>query len=156
MIKYRFASDEETEFTDTDVRDVNSLLKQLSRHAHLRNRADLRSVAAHSRLLLALHEQPEHYREVIIGIATLVPIRIPIGNSGRIEDVVVSEDFRGKGIGHKLTQRLIQEAQAMGLRHIDLTSSPRRVAANKLYQSLGFEQWETNVYRLNLKPEDSR
>lgn len=31
-----------------------------------------------------------------------------------------------------------------------LTSNPRRVAANKLYQQMGFEPKETNCYRMEL------
>ena len=43
------------------------------------------------------------------------------------------------------------EAQRLGLRHVDLTSRPAREAANALYQSLGYERRETNVYRLRLQ-----
>jgi hypothetical protein len=31
-----------------------------------------------------------------------------------------------------------------------LTSNPKRIAANKLYQAMGFERKETNVYRMKL------
>ena len=31
-----------------------------------------------------------------------------------------------------------------------LTSNPKRIAANKLYQTMGFERKETNVYRMKL------
>jgi ribosomal protein S18 acetylase RimI-like enzyme len=34
---------------------------------------------------------------------------------------------------------------------VDLTSRPSREAANRLYQRIGFERRETNVYRYNLK-----
>jgi hypothetical protein len=33
---------------------------------------------------------------------------------------------------------------------VNLTSRPDRPAANRLYQRLGFEMRETNVYRLEL------
>lgn len=33
---------------------------------------------------------------------------------------------------------------------LHLTSMPSRVEANELYQSLGFEQRETNVYKMSL------
>ena len=36
---------------------------------------------------------------------------------------------------------------------IHLTSSPHRVAANKLYQKLGFEKRETNAYEMRGKEE---
>ena len=33
---------------------------------------------------------------------------------------------------------------------IDLTSSPHRIAAHALYEKLGFEKYETNVYKLKI------
>jgi ribosomal protein S18 acetylase RimI-like enzyme len=39
------------------------------------------------------------------------------------------------------------------LKEVDiyLTSRPQRVAANELYQSLGFRRKETNVYKLEIR-----
>ena len=59
--------------------------------------------------------------------------------------------MRGKGIGEKLTQFAIDYAVEQGFAEIDLTSNPTRVAANKLYQKLGFVLRETNIYRLNIR-----
>jgi ribosomal protein S18 acetylase RimI-like enzyme len=38
-------------------------------------------------------------------------------------------------------------AKELGAKSADLTSRPSREAANKLYQAIGFERRETNVYR---------
>lgn len=72
------------------------------------------------------------------------------GLHGYLEDVVVDSDYRGKGIGRELTQKLIGIAKKRKARYIDLTSKPVRIAANKLYQSLGFKKRETNCYRMYL------
>ena len=37
-----------------------------------------------------------------------------------------------------------------GATTVDLTSRPSREAANRLYQRIGFEQRETNIYRYKL------
>ena len=37
-----------------------------------------------------------------------------------------------------------------GLKNINLTSRPQRMAANNFYQKIGFEKQETNVYRLEI------
>ncbi|MEK7060924.1 MAG: GNAT family N-acetyltransferase, partial [Patescibacteria group bacterium] len=66
-------------------------------------------------------------------------------------DIVVDEEYRGKGIGTKLITAAINQARKEGVKHIDFTSRPQRVAANRLYQRLGFKKRETNVYRLNFK-----
>ena len=68
-----------------------------------------------------------------------------------IESVVVSSKCRGRGYGKELMTAMIEAAKKMNAHHIQLTSNPARVAANQLYQDLGFERYETNCYRLLLK-----
>ncbi len=78
---------------------------------------------------------------------TLAVFRIPTGLRAWIEDVVVDEAARGRGVGAELTSAAIRLAGERGARTVDLTSRPSREAANRLYQRLGFVQRETNVYR---------
>jgi len=92
-------------------------------------------------LLIAVSER------VIVGALTLVLFRIPTGLRAWIEDVIVDEAARGRGIGEVLNQAAIERARAAGARTVDLTSRPSREAANRLYQRLGFVERETNVYR---------
>ena len=68
-----------------------------------------------------------------------------------IESVVVSSKCRGRGYGKELMTAMIEAAKKMNVHHIQLTSNPARVAANQLYQELGFERYETNCYKLLLK-----
>lgn len=68
-----------------------------------------------------------------------------------IESVVVSSKCRGRGYGKELMTAMIEAAKKMNVHHIQLTSNPRREAANKMYQELGFERYETNCYRLLFK-----
>lgn len=67
-----------------------------------------------------------------------------------IEDVVVDESFRRRDIARALTERLIGEAKTWNVDQLNLTSSPEREGANILYRKLGFEQRDTNVFRMNL------
>ena len=83
----------------------------------------------------------------IVGSMTLAMFRIPTGLRAWIEDVVVDEDARGRGIGRVLNERALELARDAGARTVDLTSRPSREAANRLYQRLGFVERETNVYR---------
>ena len=64
-----------------------------------------------------------------------------------IESVVVSSKCRGRGYGKELMKAMIEAAKKMNVHHIQLTSNPARVAANRLYQELGFERYETNCYK---------
>lgn len=86
----------------------------------------------------------------IVGMATLCVFSMLSKTIGFVEDVVVDEAYRGRGLGTLLMQKLIQRARARRCAHVELTSRPSREAANALYLKLGFEQRDTNVYRLKL------
>ncbi len=82
----------------------------------------------------------------IVGALTLVVYRAPTGVRARIEDVVVDEAARGRGIAVELVRRALEIARQKGADGVALTSNPRRESANRLYQKVGFKKWETNVY----------
>lgn len=84
----------------------------------------------------------------IIGTLTLVFYWIPSGLKVWIEDVIVSNNARGKGVATALMWHAIGIARENGAKKIDLSSSPWREAANNLYLKLGFEKRDTNMYRL--------
>ncbi|MBK9209378.1 MAG: GNAT family N-acetyltransferase [Anaerolineales bacterium] len=87
---------------------------------------------------------------VIVGALTLAAYRVPSGVRAMIEDVIVDESARGRGIGEALIQRAIAVAKEKGVGTIALTSSPFREAANRLYVRMGFQKRETNAYQLKL------
>ncbi len=82
----------------------------------------------------------------IVGAANLTVYRVPTGIRAIIEDVVVDQSVRGQGIGEALVSRLLQISQAKGAKGVSLTSNPRREAANRLYQRMGFSKRDTNAY----------
>jgi ribosomal protein S18 acetylase RimI-like enzyme len=86
----------------------------------------------------------------IIGVSTLAVFPIPTAKRAWIEDVIVDESARGQGVGEALTLAMIDAARELGCKTVELTSRPSREAANRLYQRIGFEQRETNVYRFPL------
>jgi ribosomal protein S18 acetylase RimI-like enzyme len=83
----------------------------------------------------------------IVGSLTLAFYMIPTGLKAWIEDVIVDESASRQGIGEALNQAALDEARRRGSKDVSLTSRPFREAANRLYQRLGFERRETNVYR---------
>ena len=86
----------------------------------------------------------------IVGALTLATYRIPTGLKAWIEDVVVDEAARGHGVGEALNQAALESARRRGAKHVSLTSRPSRDAANRLYKRIGFDPYETNVYRYSL------
>ena len=89
----------------------------------------------------------------IIGTLTLVVFSIPTGLRAIVEDVIVDNASRGKGVGEQLVAFALRCAKERGAKTVDLTSRSSREAANALYQKMGFVLRETNVYRFFL--EDS-
>ena len=88
--------------------------------------------------------------ERIAGCATLSVYYSPTGRKACIEDVVVRTDYRGRHLGRMLLEHLIAQARTMSPIELHLTSRPVRVAANALYQSMGFVKRDTNFYKLVL------
>ncbi len=83
----------------------------------------------------------------VVGSLTLATYRIPTGLKAWIEDVVVDEAARGRGIGEALSVAALEEARRRGAKDLNLTSRPSREVANRLYLRLGFQLRDTNVYR---------
>ena len=138
---------EATEVDDALASAMARLVPQLSRSNPPPDTATLEAIVGSeaSTLLLAFDEQG-----VVVGSLTLALFRIPTGMRAWIEDVVVDEAARGRGVGEALNREAIGRARAEGATTVDLTSRPSREAANRLYRRLGFEKRTTNMYRLAL------
>lgn len=87
----------------------------------------------------------------IAGMLTLAIYKSPTGAKGWIEDVAISDSHKGQGLGRKIVQHAIDYAKTSGVELLMLTSNPTRIAANKLYQAIGFEQKTTNVYKMTFE-----
>lgn len=86
----------------------------------------------------------------VVGTALLSTYKVISGYRGMVDDVVVDSNQRGKGIGKKLMQRLLEEGQNNGLDEILLFTGHHRAPAIALYKSLGFTLRESGLYNLKL------
>jgi GNAT superfamily N-acetyltransferase len=79
---------------------------------------------------------------VVVGMATLQILISTAegGRSGLIEDVVVSESYRGRGVGKRLMEHLVQWAAKQGLTRLQLLADRQNQPALMFYQSQG---WST-------------
>ena len=132
------------EVTPALLAAVQALLPTLTTDAPAVDEAALARILATPGLTLLVARTDD---DQILGMATLLCFEIPSGRRARLEDVVVSPAGQGQGIGAALTHEAIRLARAYGPVYLDLTSSPWREAANRLYERLGFERRETKVYR---------
>ncbi len=88
---------------------------------------------------------------LVVGLAAVVVYATPIWLKARIEDVVVDQGARGRGVGEALVKECIEVARKRGAGIVELQSARSREAANRLYPRLGFELRDSNVYRLTLR-----
>lgn len=135
-----------TTVTDQVLTAFGRLIPQLAPDCALPTKKDLETIVNSDAGVIFMAEENNE----ILGTLTLVFNKIPTGDKIWIEDVVVDNAARGKGVGIKLLEFSIAYAKSQGIKSINLTSSPDRVAANNLYQKLGFLKRETNVYRLTM------
>lgn len=132
--------------TDELVEAFAVLVPQLSSSSPPPDRALLEAIVAAADSALFVARVDGH----IVGSLTLAMYRIPTGIKAWIEDVVVDQSARGDGVGESLSRAAVEEARRRGAKDVSLTSRPSREAANRLYQRIGFEARETNVYRYRL------
>lgn len=136
-----------TEMSQKVFDTFERLIPQLSSSAKIPTWDELNQLIASDAAHVLAAVDDEDPEEKILGTMTLVIFRIPTGLRAWVEDVVVDQEERGKGIGEKLIRASIEQAKIAGCRTIDLTSNPKRTAAHRLYKRCGFEMRETCVFR---------
>ncbi|MEW6028345.1 MAG: GNAT family N-acetyltransferase [Chloroflexota bacterium] len=119
------------------------LVPQLTSNNPPPTREDLSAlVQSEATALLAAYADDES----ILGAASVTVYRVPTGIRAIIEDVIVDQSARGRGIGEALVRAALEVARERGAAGVSLTSNPKREAANKLYLKMGFKRRETNAY----------
>ncbi len=61
------------------------------------------------------------------------------GNLGHIDELVVDSFYRGSGIGKKLLTSLINKAQKLKCKRIELDTAFHRKKAHQFYENMNFE-----------------
>ncbi|MFJ2544664.1 GNAT family N-acetyltransferase [Microbacterium sp. NPDC087589] len=128
--------------TPSDLKRIEMLLPQLSTTARFDSERVLSLLDAQNADLFVARESGQ-----VVGMATLVTAPLITGWHGSIEDVVVDQSTRGRGIARRLLEAIIDESEQRGLSTLDLTSRPSRESALRLYESVGFVRRNTNVLR---------
>ncbi len=60
---------------------------------------------------------------------------------GLLEDVFIDDSFRGRGLGTKLVQKVIETAKKKGCYKLIATSRYSRPKVHKWYKKLGFKKY---------------
>lgn len=83
----------------------------------------------------------------IVGFGALICYHTPLhGKIGRLEDIYIHPNFQEKGYGTQIIKTLVDMGTTLKLNKLTLTSNPTRLSARKIYLSLGFKKYETDVF----------
>lgn len=75
----------------------------------------------------------------LIGFASLdIRYNFQHGKVGLIDEIVVKEGFRGKGIGKRFLNFVLKQAKRQGCKFVELFSAMHRRRAHKFYLNNGF------------------
>jgi ribosomal protein S18 acetylase RimI-like enzyme len=129
------------------VAAVRRLLPQLSDTAPPPEAYDLESIVTSPATTMLIARDDDRS---IVGMLTLALFRRPSGVRAWIEDVVVDESARRLGAGRTLVEAALSLAADAGAEKVDLTSRPSRDSARRLYETMGFEERTTTVFRRHL------
>ena len=124
---------------------LDRLVPQLTRRSRSPGGSCLAELLADTSTSLLVVKHPDA-KAPIVAAGCLCIYRAITGVRAVVEDVVVDDAWRGRGIGELLVRRLLELAREKGARGVSLTSNPDRAAANRLYVRLGFTRRQTNFY----------
>jgi len=132
---------------DQVIHAVIRLSAQLSPEKTAPTPANIRAaVNSSTKLLLARNQQHQ-----IGGCVAVCFYHVPFGLKCRVESVCVDSVYRGTGLGKLMMSHVLTIAKQAGAEAVELNSKPHRLEANRMYQRLGFQLRQTNVYTLALK-----
>jgi GNAT superfamily N-acetyltransferase len=125
---------------------LERLLPQLNSQLPIPTMERLRAIVADPAVSLLVAREGEQ----IIGTTTVIVYTTPFWIKARLDEVVVDEAARGKGVGEALVKASLDLARNKGVEVVELQSGLQREAAQRLYVRMGFKLRETNVYRIVL------
>ena len=136
--------------SDADIDGINRILPNLTEHY------DGRSVDQEG--LTKIINSPLHEQFVardqtgrIVGMATLTEvISIYHGSVAYLEDIFVDPDAGKCGIGSMIWSDMLDWCRERGIKRMEFTCRPERIAATNFYIKHGCKIRKTNSFRLEI------
>lgn len=140
-----------------DLDAVNDLLKTLGYDVSRERLAPIYAQLLNDpryRCLLAV-SHPEGRVVAMITLRRLPCLRLA-GEQVAIEELVVRQEWRGRGVGRALTAYAIAYAASCGAVRVEvLTSEERESTRRGFYEKAGFLHAQSRVYRVDLPPQQA-
>ena len=128
-----------------DLEEISALVRQLEEVTTVSTRMEPSSL---ERVLQSMLGQPETYRTFlaldsgrIVGLLSLLLYKtlLHAGGTALINELVVSEAHRGRGIGRALVQKAIDVSRQTGMDELEVGTEKSNSAALGFYAALGFD-----------------
>jgi ribosomal protein S18 acetylase RimI-like enzyme len=137
---------EATEATPELHTALARLLPQLNPQLPVPTMERLQAIMADPSVTLFLAKDGEE----VVGTATVIVYTTPFWIKARLDEVVVDESARCRGVGAALVDACLEVARRRGAEVAELQSGVQREAANRLYRRMGFKLRQSNLYRIML------
>jgi GNAT superfamily N-acetyltransferase len=132
---------------DADLAEAAArLVPQLSTSARVPGQWELAQIVKEPGTALIVAREGR----VIVGMLTLHTFRATTGIHAWIQDVVVDKAAKGRGVSELLTQEAVRLSAERGAHTAELASRPSRAGKGRLYERLGFELRQAQLYRHRL------
>jgi len=133
------------EVTEADLPAVRSLISELIKNIEEKENIDLNDAITNFRSLL--NEKNSHIivaesdNEVIgfLNFTTRQSI-LHSGQSGLVDELIVSEKYRAKGVGKKLINSAAEKCKSIGCIELEVSTESENQAARAFYKELGFQE----------------
>jgi GNAT superfamily N-acetyltransferase len=134
-----------TQVSERAVHDLNALLPQLSDDVRpLTTEILAQVIMLPDRLIVAVDDGR------IVGAVLLLVNNQLVRVKAWLEDLVVSGEYRGQGVGGQLIEAAVAAAREAGAASIDITSKAQRSALYGMYEQHGFKRRDSALFRLPL------
>jgi ribosomal protein S18 acetylase RimI-like enzyme len=144
--KSEFVIEQAKDFSKDLATAVQYLATQAGENYQLLTDQDVREMVQNPQSFVARHIPSGK----IVGMAFLMIYRIPYAKKAYLDDLVVDENFRKRGLATQLLESAIDIAKRHKVSYVMLTATKTRLAGNSLYEKLGFQLRNSNAYRLYL------
>jgi ribosomal protein S18 acetylase RimI-like enzyme len=136
-----------TKFSSADIDAIRNLASKLGSNYKELTDEDMQEMldSSNTNILVAREEKEQK----IVAMITVFVYRTPYLRKSYLDEFIVDELYRGRGIGSTLFKKALDLARDKGAAYVDFTSSPDKIASNSLYEKLGFKKRNTNVYRFD-------
>ena len=95
------------------------------------------------------HDHPDHCFVAMAGgrvVGYVTNDVLPQTSRGRISNLAVAKEFRGRGLGRQLIQRSLEHFRSLGLTRAKIETLASNPIGQKLYPSMGFREVARQIH----------